>query len=103
HLRKHCRLLPLQAGEFCAAEQKDITTPTLNSNLKLRASTCAFSVPFVLTCRSGNRRVSFYLLLQQQTTLASPHGLPKYHLRGCDTSLGLSFPSIRFHCLEQPL
>ena len=28
---------------------------------KLNASTCAFSVAFVLTCRSGNRRVSFHL------------------------------------------
>jgi hypothetical protein len=26
---------------------------------KVTASICAFSVPFVLTCRSGNHRVSF--------------------------------------------
>jgi len=29
-----------------------------HSNLKLSASICAFSVAFVLTCRSENRRVS---------------------------------------------
>jgi hypothetical protein len=60
-LRKHRRLLPLQAGEIRAAEQKYITTPTINSNLNLNASTYAFSVPSVLTCRSGNHRASFHL------------------------------------------
>jgi hypothetical protein len=33
-----------------------------HSNLKLSAWTFAFSVPFVLTYRSGNRRVSFHFL-----------------------------------------
>src|SRR5215471_18223975 len=34
---------------------------------------CAFSVPFVLTCRSGNRQASFHPLSQQQATLALLH------------------------------
>jgi hypothetical protein len=103
HLRKHCRLLPLQAGEFRAAEQKYITTPTINSNLKLTASICVFSTPFVLTCRSKNRRASFPFGSQQQANEALRHGLPTSRLMDYDISAGLSFLSMRFRRLEQPL
>jgi hypothetical protein len=94
--------LPLQAGEFRAAEQKYITTPTINSNLKLSASICAFSDPFVLTCRSGNRQASFHLWSQRQANEVLRHGLPKFRLMDHDISVGLFYLSMRFLRLEQP-
>src|ERR1700747_411331 len=64
---------------------------------KVTASTCAFSVPFVLTCRSGNLRVSFHVLWQQQANEVLPHGPPKSRLMDHDISVGLSFLSMRSH------
>src|SRR5262249_49407892 len=80
--------------------------PQTNGTAKpwtLNASTCVSSVACVLTCRSGNRQVSFHLLSHQQATLALPHGLPKSHPNGSDISVALSFPSKCFHRLGQPL
>src|SRR5262249_24358064 len=70
---------------------------------KVTASICAFSVPFVLTCRSRNRRVSFHLLSQQQANQVLRHGLPKIRLTDHDIWAGLFFPSKRLHGLgRQP-
>jgi hypothetical protein len=70
---------------------------------KVTASTCVFSVPFVLTCRSGNRRVSFHPWSQQQANEALRHDPPKFHQTDHDILAGLFFLSVRFDRLEQSL
>jgi hypothetical protein len=70
---------------------------------KVIASTYAFSVPSVLTRRSGNVRASFHLWSQQQANEVLRHGQPKFRLMDHDISAGLSFLSMRFHRLAQPL
>ena len=60
-------------------------------------STCAFSVAFVLTCRLENRRVSFH------PNEVLRHGPPKSRLTDLGISVGLSFLSMRFRRLGQPL
>src|SRR5262249_22137694 len=67
---------------------------------EVTASTCAFSVPFVLTCRSGNRQVSFHLCTPQQASLSYSDVMTKSHPNVTDITAELYFPSIHIHCLE---
>src|SRR5262249_15796368 len=85
------RLLPSTIGNFYN---------TLY-NTKVTASICAFFVSFVLTCRSGNRRVSFPFGSQQQANEALRHDLPRFRLKDCDIWAGLSFLLMGFVLLEQ--
>src|SRR5262245_44922390 len=62
---------------------------------------CAF--PSSPPSQSSSHRASFHLSSQQQATSALRHGLPKFHLPGLGTSVGLSFPSMRFRRPSQPL
>jgi hypothetical protein len=62
----------------------------------------AFSVSFVLTYRSGNRRVSFRPSTPRSANEVLRHDLPTSRPSGYDISAGLSCPSKRFLCLGQP-